>query len=75
MKRFVIRDSESKKIVKGWDGKILLDFNSLSSAKIYFLSIPFQMNLYYEIYDNLNNKIVLQNIINNSFNRRRRSSK
>ncbi len=49
MKRFVIRDIETKK-VKSLNYK-KLDFSSFQAAKDFLRWIPFGVGVYYEVYD------------------------
>lgn len=62
MRRFVIRDIETKKIrtING----MLLDFNSFEAAKTYLSSLQFGLGNYYEIYDTKYKIIAFKYIMN-----------
>lgn len=56
LKRFVIRDDETKKIKR--NALFPLDFRSLNAAIIYMSSSPFGVANFWEIYDRREEEIV-----------------
>jgi len=56
MKRFIIKDKETKKI-KRMNYK-LLDFASYTSARDFLTSMKFGLGFYYEIFDDQEQEIV-----------------
>lgn len=60
MRRFIIRDEKTKKIIK--NSHTTLDFNSLNAAKIYMSSTPFGASNFWEVYDSEEEEVVFSYI-------------